>query len=357
MKLIQNRNIINFQPEYNGTEITTLTPGVYKFWIDESGAGLEFIKDSYTLGTIRGKRHDTLARMIGNDILDGTPVGALLTGLKGSGKTLTLQHVANKAIDVSKYVVFEIDRFYPETVFRQLIKLTNGKCVFLIDEFAKKYSSTSSEEDRSDSMEANSLLEILSDSSTGPVIWLLADNTKSNISPYLLNRPQRLKYHISYGTLDTDVISELMGDITDPDIIKYLQGYARVATRDLSYDVFSTVCKIAVEADSVDELVTTIGYLNVPLYRELFPRIVVSKQEIDITFHYCKEDNSVTVTDEDGDVTLVTQFAGCDEYSDAKISWSSSIKQPDSGLMEHTLLDIPKASTTAMIISSRHESI
>lgn len=287
MKILSLGNDYLITNPTSGTEVESISKGIYKVVPSEKGVHVHRDRDQFKLPEkILGTTHSDVARLIGNELLLGEeePVGALLTGLKGMGKTDTLYYIANECINKSDYAVFIIEQYVPVVLLRILIEACKGKCVILIDEYGKKFSSPN-EDGADESQEAESLLELLNDRSIGRTLFLLADNGTAKISSYMLNRPQRIKFHISYGSLPSDVIAEMTAGIDDMRYLNYLDQYVRMNKSAISYDVYRTVINVA--HDCLDRgldvagLAKTLEYYNVPEFELKLPKISILIEPIE----------------------------------------------------------------------------
>lgn len=126
-------------------------------------------------------------------------LGILLTGLKGTGKTITAQKFCME----SNLPVIIINEPFEGVEFIDFI--TNpklGQCIVFIDEFEKIYH----RENQYD------MLSLMDGNYNTKLIFLLTVN-EENISDYLINRLNRIKYRKTYGDLEDDVIEEVINDM------------------------------------------------------------------------------------------------------------------------------------------------
>jgi len=302
MKLLNSGNVTIFQADGPGTVIDSIGKGVYEIFNGKDQFGVIYTKNKFDLPEkIYGKRHDDLAKLIGNAQLESTSsVGCLLLGLKGSGKTITMKHIANKCIEHRDYTVFVLDQYYPKQLIEMLADSANGKCVFYIDEFGKKFSDRSHSADESE--EAESLLELLNCETLKDCLFLLADNDSDKISNYLLDRPERITFLCEFGSLADDTAEELIEEIDVPEIAGWLKYYTKQVRSKLSFDVFSTVIRVAKEHTELSELIGILSYYNVPLPEWRYPKVVryySEGEEADLKcpyeFIFNEIDRSVTI--------------------------------------------------------------
>ena len=130
-------------------------------------------------------------------------LGILLTGIKGSGKTITAQKFC---ID-SNLPVIIIQNAHSGSNFIDFITSQSlGECIIFIDEFEKVYSN------RSDNDQQNDLLSLMDGNYQTRLIFLLTTN-EDTLNPYLVNRLNRIKYRKDYHNLDKSVIEAVMDDM------------------------------------------------------------------------------------------------------------------------------------------------
>lgn len=156
--------------------------------------------------------------------------GVLLTGNKGSGKTLLTKETCIKAMKIGMPVLIITDPFVGTTFFEYMNGITQP-CVVLIDEFEKVYRREE---------EQNGLLSLLDGTGANNKLFLLTSNSE-NVSEFLLSRPSRLFYHWRYGKLEEDVLVGYCKDnLTDQKHLKNLTTLWGVSS-DMSFDVLQSI--------------------------------------------------------------------------------------------------------------------
>lgn len=154
--------------------------------------------------------------------------GLLLSGLRGSGKSLTMKKLA---VELNQPIIIINSDF--REVSNSLIKfLTDpilGDCTILLDEFEKRFTS--------DDVTPLTLLD-------GPYnthhFYILTVNEK-DINRNLINRPGRIYYHKSYEGVSEDTILEVGKDLLNNK--SFVNDLVNVCSdiRDLSFDMLISV--------------------------------------------------------------------------------------------------------------------
>lgn len=156
-------------------------------------------------------------------------LGILLSGLKGSGKTI----YAKKFCIDSKRPVILINEPISGEGFNRILsaKELNGSVIF-IDEYEKIYNDRDKE---------NLLLSILDGQVDNHLAFVLTVNESSLVSSNIINRPGRIKYLKSFGSLDFDTIDQVIQDRLDnqkhkDDLVSSLKKLDFI-----TYDVLNTI--------------------------------------------------------------------------------------------------------------------
>jgi len=127
--------------------------------------------------------------------------GVMMTGEKGSGKTLLTKNVsielANQGIPT-----IVINAPWCGDVFNTLIQSIEQPCVLLFDEFEKVY-------DRDDQEKILTLLDGVFPSKK---LFMFTCNDKWRVDQHMRNRPGRIYYMLDFEGLDVDFIREYCED-------------------------------------------------------------------------------------------------------------------------------------------------
>lgn len=178
-------------------------PAVYTVMFNEMAGEyyLETTQDRFKLpGTIYGNSLERAERVLRTYNERTKNTGVLLTGNKGSGKTMLSEIICNRLMDAGIPVIM-IANPYTGPAFSDFIT-SLGECVVLIDEFTKVYSSSESRKAQ------EGLLTLMDGIGSSKKLFILTENYTTYINEFLLSRPGRLYYHFKYGKLDEETIQQ-----------------------------------------------------------------------------------------------------------------------------------------------------
>jgi len=252
MKLFNFEGDILVQPVQEGNVIDHIPPAVYKLRITKQGLLMTKDRDSFTVPEKCYGRHAfNKKRILEAYRTNPGSTGAILEGLKGSGKSLLAEDVCNNLLK-QDVPVFMIDDEIPEAMLRMTIALA-GPCVLYFDEFGKVYK----EKKRTE------LLTLFSDSGFKKVMFLVTNNEQGELNEYMINRPGRFRFHISYSDLDVQAAAELLDDYGIHGEMRVLiQAYIQMNA--ITFDMLRFIVPIAAASASLTEFRDEVAILNCP---------------------------------------------------------------------------------------------
>jgi len=209
-----------FSPSNKANKVDKLPAGVYEFRVTMTGWYLEKVRNTFTFPyKIYGSNNNILRRIKKAwQKLDGN-VGVLLNGIRGTGKTVTAQVIANWVITTGVPVLVVKT---PVDILGDLLKRINQPLMVIFDEFEKTHKEIEHQEGLLSAIDGISRNE-------HKRLFVFTTNT-THIDKNFLDRPSRIRYKWEFSNLDLDIINELIDDILDRDcerfrasIVSYLQ--------------------------------------------------------------------------------------------------------------------------------------
>ena len=157
--------------------------------------------------------------------------GLLLTGQKGSGKTVISSVLCNKAIARGLRVVEIVNIRYSPELLKFLDSLDN--VVLFFDEFGKNF--TTREQDK--------MLTLLSNINGKERLVFITENNPDRISEFIRNRPGRVKYSLHFNKLPLRVVEEFCSEFDIDEVFykEFLEAYK--TTIMFQFDHLETIVK------------------------------------------------------------------------------------------------------------------
>jgi hypothetical protein len=135
-------------------------------------------------------------------------LGILLSGVKGSGKTLLAKLIGNHY--ASSVPVILVNQAFPQEMLVNIVTVLEDG-VFIFDEFDKTFWDGS--EDAEGDEPQHGLLTLLDGLYSSKKMFIFTCNERSKISDFLIHRPSRVRYLFNYDVLETSIVEEIAGDM------------------------------------------------------------------------------------------------------------------------------------------------
>lgn len=200
--------------------------------------------------------------------------GVLLSGDKGSGKTMMASLICNRLIESGVPVIL-INEPFAGTDFIEFLNDV-GEAVLFFDEFGKTYSDKNTEQNKnspqvsrselsSNTSLQNDLLSLFDGSHSSKRLILMTENDTRSVNSFMINRPGRIYYHFKYHKLDEDMVVEYCESQGVPEnVIKQIKS-VRVRSFVFSFDILvAIVAEWKHFGDNESNVEELIADLNVP---------------------------------------------------------------------------------------------
>ena len=158
--------------------------------------------------------------------------GVLLTGEKGSGKTMLAKMLSMKCAEMGIPTII-INTPWTGESFNTLVQSIEQPCMILFDEFEKVY----------EPKDQPAILTLLDGVFPSKKLFVLTCNDKWRIDEHMRNRPGRIFYLIDFRGLDIEFIKEYCRDKLDDQT--QIDNVCRVSSMfaEFNFDLLKALCE------------------------------------------------------------------------------------------------------------------
>lgn len=192
-------NIYNqVSPDYKVEK--TLPVGIYNVCLTKNGFHLEKHADKFVFPyKMYGLQEEFINHVIKTYHATSDNMGIMLTGTKGTGKTVTAKELANK---LNLPIIIVKDMGDANQYMIEFLSSIENDCILFLDEFEKNFSESDS-----------TILQIMDGvyNSKYRKVFLLTTN-EMTINDNMIGRPSRIRYVKEFGNLDLKIVNEYLDD-------------------------------------------------------------------------------------------------------------------------------------------------
>lgn len=179
-----------------------LPTGTYTIAQDAFGNMFFEVATSFTIDfKLYGNTASRSARILNTFMDRPTTTGVMLSGEKGSGKSLLAKKLAEDAAMLGIPTII-INRPWVGDAFNTFLQQIDQPKVVLFDEFEKVYDKDQQEQ----------LLTLLDGMFPSKTLFVLTCNDKWRVDEHMRNRPGRIFYMLDFGGLDPEFVREYAKD-------------------------------------------------------------------------------------------------------------------------------------------------
>lgn len=185
--------------------------------------------------------------------------GVILSGPKGSGKSLLVRMLADSAIS-SEIPLIIVNEDTPDLT--SFLSQIDQEVAIVFDEFEKIFDQPSQEH----------MLSFFDGLDLGKKLFVITCNDHSDLNRYFLNRPGRFHYHFEITECSPSEVREYLTDNLDSSFSKEIEQLVTLSvTADFTYDILRAICFDLKLGFPLDE---TLDDLNI--YRDTETRFAIN---------------------------------------------------------------------------------
>ena len=191
-------------------------------------------------------------------------LGVLLSGLKGTGKSMLLKQTANLALDSGLPVLLVEQSFASSSLSKFLSSITEN-CVVLFDEFEKYYYDGSESPSNQ-----NELLSFFDGTSISHKLIVMTVNDQQQLSQFFINRPSRIRYVVEYTGLSSEFVAEYLAKkLDDKSIVQAVIDEFDVI-EEINFDLLNVCCDELNKSYPTLSIKEIFRFLNIQTAKETY---------------------------------------------------------------------------------------
>jgi hypothetical protein len=204
-----------------------------------------------------GRHKENLRLLVGDYDRVGPSLGAIMVGLKGSGKSMLAEDTCNWAI-AKGLPVIHVEESVPVS-WLEMVSAAVGPAVFYFDEFGKHYRQLEERDQR------EALLGFFSSSTRMGSLYLVTGNDPEEFSTFMINRPGRFRYRFNFTSPEGAELNEVLDHYHIAEALRpMITAYCRMSS--VGYDVLNNILPIIRGCTTEEEVHRRSEVYNIPMF-------------------------------------------------------------------------------------------
>lgn len=211
-KFFQSGSLTRLADDVDVQYANQLAKGTFLVGIHpDFGYVLNSMQDMTTPSKVYGNTEIMADRIIHTYEERSGNTGVLLSGVKGSGKTMLMRTLSRKMAERNHPTILINDKHHGDP-FNKFIQKIDQPCMVGFDEFEKTYGPVDRYNSGDTGAAQDAVLTLLDGVFTGKKLFVFTSNDPERISKHMMNRPGRIFYHVQYHHLDETIIREYLDE-------------------------------------------------------------------------------------------------------------------------------------------------
>ena len=178
-----------------------------------------------------GKTYHHVVRILNTFEQRSNNTGVLLTGMKGTGKSMTARSISCLAAELDIPTLIVSEPHCGDTFFAFLSSIQQ-KTVILLDEYEKMY----------DSEDQQKMLSLLDGMYPSKKLFVLTANYVNRMDEHMMNRPGRIYYRLDFEGLALEVVAEFCRDnLVDKTMTKEVVKVCTIFRKQMNFDMLQAL--------------------------------------------------------------------------------------------------------------------
>lgn len=208
---------------------------------------------------IYGSHNEKVKKVLNSFSEMNRSLGIILSGDKGTGKSLFAKLLAEKSVQNAMPVII-VDSYI--NGIASYIESIEQEVMILFDEFDKTFGEVKAQDGQTSPQ--STLLSLFDGLSGGKKLYVITCNNLTKLSEYLINRPGRFHYHLRFGYPSAEEIRKYLEDKLVSDYYGEIDSVISFSGRvSLNYDCLRSIAFELNHGISFSEAIKDLNIINI----------------------------------------------------------------------------------------------